>query len=990
MSLKAWYPFDGNIKNHGTGSEKIAAYGTVTYNAGKVTDKSFATGATYLKSQYGHVQNDKLTIAMWVNPNTTTLWTDIISYGSGNNRIELSDASGRYTWYCNDSTALCASGTHLFTIPVNTWHHIAVTADGSKVCFYLDGALTLEKAQKTSVAKSFGTMTEYRLGCRYTNGSSLWAGSINDFRMYDECLSPREVKQLARGLAIHYKLDLVRNANLITTMSAGGRTTLVGKYGLNADYAQNADTYGRFNVSPALEFDKQYTLSFDVFDFPPGATWTWQLWNRSAYSFSVKGNGHYSYTFTPIAANMPSDYSLSQFLFDDGTRGSIQYGTVKFRNFKIEEGTSDTGWCPHDTDTTMKSLRSSTTEIDYSGYHKNGTQSGAHKSSDDSARYKKSRVFDNSQYITATHTGGSDVATISAWLKVSSYPTGSVVAFADQSTKIAFGFYNNGSAIISCGDASNTTGIPSGIKTSWTVDDWHMVTIVKSGSTYKFYLDGRPWSSYGAGNYWTMSLTNTLTIGCRNNGSYNNFYSGQISDLRVYHTALSDSDVAELYNVATSYTEQGSLLTHEINEIDYVSNIKFGRSETKAEDFSEIGYIGGMKVKTLSDKSAWARIHWLDVTTLNEYYASNDEVAFCNKPNRFSRMGLVDHFRGHNLPKDYTQLEYIESNGTQYINTGYYWTSEAVKIEMDAIITNNSSSQSLFGNEEKYSGGDRYFCIIPHGSNGTFNIYTGTSGGLGNVALGLNTRVLMECETTAAKNLTVKVNGESKLSKTYAGTVMSYANTSATDASKGLIYIFSNHNSASGAAPIQNVGGMKLYSFKMWDNGNLVRDFVPCKNKSGQIGLYDRANEVFYLSPNGTAFIAGPAAADNNSSEGIFEFMLTHPKISATGYNRWTQTSSPNDSTVTGFHSLHCSWDKAHGGIRKHGGSCIYDCDTGSSWYAPIGQTAQWTTGKYIPAADESSTTETELWVRIDTLSNLNKISMLENKYLQAFEIKEL
>ena len=156
MSLKTWYPFDGNIKNHGTGSEKIAAYGTVTYNAGKVTDKSFATGATYLKSQYGYIQNDKLTIAMWVNPNTTTLWTDIISYGSGSNRIELSDASGRYTWYCNDSTALCASGTHLFTIPVNTWHHIAVTADGSKVCFYLDGALTLEKLEAMTCVCSVG------------------------------------------------------------------------------------------------------------------------------------------------------------------------------------------------------------------------------------------------------------------------------------------------------------------------------------------------------------------------------------------------------------------------------------------------------------------------------------------------------------------------------------------------------------------------------------------------------------------------------------------------------------------------------------------------------------------------------------------------------------------------------------------------------------------------------------------------------------------
>jgi len=49
----------------------------------------------------------------------------------------------------------------------------------------------------------------------------------------------------------------------------------------------------------------------------------------------------------------------------------------------------------------------------------------------------------------------------------------------------------------------------------------------------------------------------------------------------------------------------------------------------KAADISEIGYIGGMKVKVLSDNSAWARIHWLDVTTDKTWFTAS-EVAFCN------------------------------------------------------------------------------------------------------------------------------------------------------------------------------------------------------------------------------------------------------------------------------------------------------------------------------------------------------------------------
>lgn len=66
----------------------------------------------------------------------------------------------------------------------------------------------------------------------------------------------------------------------------------------------------------------------------------------------------------------------------------------------------------------------------------------------------------------------------------------------------------------------------------------------------------------------------------------------------------------------------------------------------------------------------------------------------------------------------------------------------------------------------------------------------------------------------------------------------------------------------------------------------------------------------------------------------------------------------------------------------------MYNCDSGSTWYAPIGQTAGWTSGgvsNQIPAANETKTTEIELWVRIDNLNDIKKISMLDNGSIQAF-----
>ena len=49
----------------------------------------------------------------------------------------------------------------------------------------------------------------------------------------------------------------------------------------------------------------------------------------------------------------------------------------------------------------------------------------------------------------------------------------------------------------------------------------------------------------------------------------------------------------------------------------------------------------------------------------------------------------------------------------------------------------------------------------------------------------------------------------------------------------------------------------KLYSCDIYDNDVLVRDFVPCKNPSGVIGLYDVVNGVFYQNAGTGEFTAG-------------------------------------------------------------------------------------------------------------------------------------
>ena len=51
---------------------------------------------------------------------------------------------------------------------------------------------------------------------------------------------------------------------------------------------------------------------------------------------------------------------------------------------------------------------------------------------------------------------------------------------------------------------------------------------------------------------------------------------------------------------------------------------------------------------------------------------------------------------------------------------------------------------------------------------------------------------------------------------------------------------------------------MKLCCAKFYDDKNvLVRDFTPCKNPSGEVGLYDYVTKQFYGNAGSGTFIPG-------------------------------------------------------------------------------------------------------------------------------------
>lgn len=246
--------------------------------------------------------------------------------------------------------------------------------------------------------------------------------------------------------------------------------------------------------------------------------------------------------------------------------------------------------------------------------------------------------------------------------------------------------------------------------------------------------------------------------------------------------------------------------------------------------------------------------------------------------------------------EEYQRVEYIENSGTQYINTGYYWTSDNVRAVLSANVTTHNQTTSLFGNEE-YIGRDRYFALIPHNSGGTMKIFS-LDRNLIEFTYPLSTDMILDVSASTQGsdkyvNLAITSNGSTKNyggKATTGGSVITNPNNLKTGV--GEIYLFASHNSGRGAVTggtpnmvgNQIVGKMKVYSFKMYDNNILVRDFVPVvRSRDGVAGLYDMVGHKFYANAGSGSFKAGGVIpADKGMSNGATMHYIGKSQVIAT------------------------------------------------------------------------------------------------------------
>lgn len=193
------------------------------------------------------------------------------------------------------------------------------------------------------------------------------------------------------------------------------------------------------------------------------------------------------------------------------------------------------------------------------------------------------------------------------------------------------------------------------------------------------------------------------------------------------------------------------------------------------------------------------------------------------------------------LPLGFQELSYIESTGTQWINSGINETDDTA---IDLHLYNpNPSRNYLYGGKQ---WGSMLYNGLYNNNSLEYNWLT--------INYTEASDVIMT-QTISGTTATIVINDTTF--------------TKSTGTSKGeSIYIFACNNDT-----VRIYTGFRLYYFKIKRSNTVMRNFIPCKclistiayngetqttAESGTIGLFDLVSKTFFINAGTGTFVAGP------------------------------------------------------------------------------------------------------------------------------------
>lgn len=356
-------------------------------------------------------------------------------------------------------------------------------------------------------------------------------------------------------------------------------------------------------------------------------------------------------------------------------------------------------------------------------------------------------------------------------------------------------------------------------KVYFSYDSTRLIVVSTSGvKTYEIDLTGQSTAT---------EATNSFAI--------TTYFSTQGLDRgRIY--ACGDYTLGTLYSIRIS-DETKELVALEYQGVNY-PNIEKLDTNGNAEDLligKTMYALGGKVIGTMPDNgtlnytpsdneqtipagyTSGGIINATDITTLNDY-------KICLN---MSDLILTNGER-------YTDLQYLESNAQQYINTGYrHKANTNIEIKFRQSSSNTAQYVTLFGarNNNYTSGAFSFFTRFQH--NNFCLCRTGN-----------------ETKGTAIydTDITLTINGQTA---TYTDSTNTYTitTTGTLDAGVNDFLLFNINTAGANGLTLADTdtSGMRIYYCKIYEDDNLMMDLVPMKdNLRGTVGMYDKIHNVMY------------------------------------------------------------------------------------------------------------------------------------------------
>lgn len=631
MSLRVWLPLNGNLNNQGLSDVTVTNNSATIDNNGKIGKcyKFEAGGAKITNTLSSPIESSIGTMSCWIKFNSfpaNNAWYCLMHLGAigGFAQCRL----GLYMEYQN-YIVICINGSsnynrYLHSLTINRWYHLCATFDGTTIRLYIDGA---EVWNKIAVVGSYTTDTS-TLFIGSTN-NYYFKGYMNDVRYYDHALSAKEVKLLSKGLVCHYPLNGINNSILPLGYQQLEYIESSGKSYFNTEYYFNPEIDSYKIEFKGNDITNNGMILANV-NNNTGYIWVYYYGNGNRISMwlhdgtSGAGGGAFTQDLNKhimeydnkrnyIDGNLINNFSAKTYvqcgepLYMFSYNNSYSYpfkGRIYYVNIKREgkpqriyipaKRLSDNAigmyelindkFCTSITSTPFDAgpvIDTPTTIYDCSGYKNDMTPVGTISSINDSAKYSKSIHSINGSYIIADKNCPEylpkDAITVNIWIKPTiwgnpiSCTEGGGWNFEAANNIIRFSVYiqNTGYKLAE-----------SSIKYSDLQDgNWHMLTGTFSNiaQEVKIYIDGVLQATTIANSNLIGYVSNKLIIAGEASGQTpaSSTYVGDISDVRIYATALSPNDILELYKTFVSIDNKNKLYTYEFSETLQDLGVKF-------------------------------------------------------------------------------------------------------------------------------------------------------------------------------------------------------------------------------------------------------------------------------------------------------------------------------------------------------------------------------------------------------------------------------